>query len=232
MGDWLLHIGPGRRTLLVVAAPGEAEAVLAGLGWAGEIPSEWTRTPVNERFDLVVTGVGKANAAGALATTLDPRRHGAVINIGVAGSLPGDSPPRIGGLVLATASVFADDGLATPDGFVTQAALGFPPADLPAMEFPGDVALLRALGAAGGASARIATVSTCSGTDALAAEIARRTGAVAEAMEGAAAALVARRFGVPFAEVRAISNTTGDRPSQRWDLHAALDTLRTLAARL
>lgn len=180
----------------------------------------------------MLTGVGKANAAGAVARTLDPSRHAAAINLGVAGAMPGPSAPPIGGLVLATASVLADDGLATPDGFVTQAELGFPPSDLPGMEFPGDPALLRALGAAGIASARIATVSTCSGTDALAAEIARRTGAAAEAMEGAAAALVARRLGVPFAEVRAISNTTGDRQSQRWDLHAALDTLRTLAARL
>jgi len=232
VGEGLLHIGPERRALLIVAAPAEARAVLAGLGRSGEAPPAWTQAPINDRLDLVLTGVGKANAAGAVARTLDASRHAAAINLGVAGAMPGPSAPPIGGLVLATASVLADDGLATPDGFVTQAALGFPPADLPGMEFPCDPALLRALGAAGIASARIATVSTCSGTDALAAEIARRTGAAAEAMEGAAAALVARRLGVPFAEVRAISNTTGDRQSQRWDLHAALDTLRTHAARL
>ncbi len=232
MGDGLLHIGPERRVLLIVAAPAEARAVLAGLGRSGESPPAWTPTPINDRFDLVLTGVGKANAAGASARTLDPSRHAAAINLGVAGALPGPSAPPIGGLLLATASVFADDGLATPEGFVTQADMGFPPADLPGVELPGDPAMLLALAALEAVSARIATVSTCSGTDALAAEIARRTGAAAEAMEGAAAALVARRLGVPFAEVRAISNTTGDRPSQRWDLHAALDALRTLAARL
>ncbi|HRQ71869.1 MAG TPA: futalosine hydrolase [Phycisphaerales bacterium] len=232
MGTGLLQIGPGRRTLLIVAAPAEAGAVLAGLGRPGETPSVWTLTPVNERFDLVLSGVGKANAAGAVARTLDPRRHGAAINLGVAGSLPGPCPPSIGGLVVATASILADDGVATPDGFITQAMLGFPPADPPGMDFPGDAELLHALRDAGGALSRVATVSTCSGTDALALEVACRTGAVAEAMEGAAAALVAHRLGVPFGEVRAISNTTGDRQSQQWDLHAALDTLRTLAVRL
>ncbi len=187
---------------------------------------------MNERFDLVLSGVGKANAAGAVARTLDPQRHGAAINLGVAGSLPGACPPPIGGLVVATASIFADDGVATPDGFVTQSELGFPPCDLPGMAIPGDDALVEAMRTLGGAAARIATVSTCSGTDALAAEVARRTGAVAEAMEGAAAGLAARRVGVPFVEVRAISNTTGDRASQKWDMGGALERVLRVVGRL
>ncbi len=232
MGTGLLQIAAGRRTLLVVAAPSEAQAVLAGLGWAGEVPPAWTLTPLNERFDLVISGVGKANAAGAVARTLDASRHAAVVNLGVAGSLPGASSPPIVGLVVATASVFADDGVATPEGFVTQAELGFPPSDLPGMNVPGDDALVATMRTLGGVAACIATVSTCSGTDARAADVARRTGAVAEAMEGAAAGLAARRIGVPFVEVRAISNTTGDRASQRWDLRGALDRVRSTVGRL
>jgi nucleoside phosphorylase len=76
---------------------------------------------------------------------------------------------------------------------------------------------------------RIATVSTCAGTDARAATVARRTGAVAEAMEGAAVAQVASRLGVTFAEVRVISNTTGDRANQRWDMRGALGGLSRVA---
>jgi futalosine hydrolase len=52
-----------------------------------------------------------------------------------------------------------------------------------------------------------------------------RTGAVAEAMEGAAVGLVAHRLGIPFGEVRIISNTTGDRNLQRWDMKRALASL-------
>jgi futalosine hydrolase len=55
--------------------------------------------------------------------------------------------------------------------------------------------------------------------------VVKRTGALVEAMEGAAAALVARRLGVPMAEVRVISNTTGDRKAQRWEMSDALATL-------
>jgi futalosine hydrolase len=84
---------------------------------------------------------------------------------------------------------------------------------------------------AGSRTGVIATVSTCSGTDARAAAIAQRTGAIAEAMEGAAVALAALRIGgpgFPVLEVRAISNTTGDRPRQRWDLEAGFAGLRRI----
>jgi futalosine hydrolase len=59
-----------------------------------------------------------------------------------------------------------------------------------------------------------------------------RTGAVAEAMEGAAVALVAHRLRIPMAEVRVVSNTTGSRPRQVWDLKGALARLSDLAAAL
>ena len=71
----------------------------------------------------------------------------------------------------------------------------------------------------------IATVATCSGTDEAAAEVARRTGAVAEAMEGAAVVHAARRLGVPAIELRAVSNTTGRRDRQVWDLPTAMTAL-------
>ena len=54
-----------------------------------------------------------------------------------------------------------------------------------------------------------ATGAQCSGTEAAAREIVRRTGAVAEAMEGAAVVHAARRLGTAGIELRVISNTTG-----------------------
>ena len=85
----------------------------------------------------------------------------------------------------------------------------------------------------------VATVSTCSGTGE-GAEAARiRTGAIAEAMEGAAVGQAVARLSdlqprceAGFAELRVISNTTGDRSSQRWDLKGALAVLSDLVAEL
>jgi len=43
-----------------------------------------------------------------------------------------------------------------------------------------------------------------------------------ESMEGAAAAQVADRLGLPFAEVRGVSNLVGERDKRAWDLRSAI----------
>ena len=48
---------------------------------------------------------------------------------------------------------------------------------------------------------------------------------MAEAMEGAATVHAARRLRTPALEIRAISNTTGDRGAQTWDLPQGLSAL-------
>lgn len=186
-----------------------------------------------------MTGVGKANAAGATARALQMRTYWSVINIGIAGALPGSL--RIGQVVLASSSVFSDEGILTPEGFRTCSQMGFPPAPSSGDALPVDPELLSRLEpmvrSRGGSVGPVATVSTCSGTDALARGVVERTGAIAEAMEGAAVGLVAARFsdsfprrGTRFAELRVISNTTGDRGSQAWDMKQALAGLTDLAA--
>jgi futalosine hydrolase len=149
----------------------------------------------------------------------------------VAGALPG-SGLEIGAAVAATACVFADEGLQTESGFTDCAAMGFPLADFPGAAAPVGEDALGVIRPLADAAGPIATVSTCSGTDALARAVRDRTGALAEGMEGAAVALVARRLRLPMAELRIISNTTGDRSAQRWDLRGALARLSDVAGGL
>ena len=54
--------------------------------------------------------------------------------------------------------------------------------------------------------------------------------AMVEAMEGFSCALAARRINpdARFAEIRVVSNTTGDRAGQRWDLDRALARMAKL----
>lgn len=231
--------------LLAVAAPKEMLAVLAGvLGHHTATATEpelarrhWHRAEAGPRFDAVLTGVGKVNAAAAVVRALDPARHAGVLSLGVAGALPDPDhdqahPARLGQAIAATACVYADEGLATPEGFVEIASLGFPLGPFPGSAVPVDAELLARLRTIADAEGPIATVSTCSGTAALTREVRRRTSASAEAMEGAAVAHVAARLGVACGELRVISNTTGDRSAQQWDLPRALTRLRDLAARL
>jgi futalosine hydrolase len=218
--------------LIVVAAPTEAAAVRRGAGLDGPARDapHWHPIPLAPGVDLLLTGVGKANAAGAVAAALATGRHGAVVDLGIAGALPhGSGAASIGTVVFAESSVFADEGVQTEAEFRSLAAMGWgiaPDATDALAPSPLLASTLRPLARIHGV---VATVSTCSGTDAAAAEVVRRTDAIAEAMEGAAVLLAATRAGVPAAELRVISNTTGDRARQRWDIPAAMNRLATLA---
>jgi futalosine hydrolase len=211
----------GKKLLLAVAAPAEARAVARGAG-AGDIAlREWELIELAPGVEMVVTGVGKACAAGGVARVLDVTRHGAAVSVGVAGGYP---PRELGAVVVATACVLADEGVVSAQGFQDIAALGFGPTS-EGVSIPVPAALADALAVPGAVRGPVATVSTCSGTDALAEELQRRTGAVAEAMEGAAVAVAGSRLGVPVGEVRVVSNTTGDRARQVWKLAEALEGL-------
>lgn len=176
---------------------------------------------------VTVAGVGRVNAAIATVEALLTRGpFDAVLSAGVAGALPG-SGLAIGELVVASACIYAEEGLITPEGFRSLSDVGFALGPFEGNRVPID-ARLAVVAPASARHGAIATVATCSGTDGAALEVARRTGAIAEAMEGAAVAHAALRFGVPAIEIRAISNTTGDRAAQQWDLARALQSLESL----
>lgn len=177
---------------------------------------------------VVAGGIGRTNAA--CATTEAIVRQGPfelVISAGIAGALPG-SGLALGDVVVASECAYVEEGLVTPEGFGDMRALRFPLGDFEGNRVPVDAALRESMRSAIGAACRagpIATVATCSGADGAAVEVVRRTGALAEAMEGAAVVHAARRLGVRGIEIRAISNTTGNRSSQRWDVPLALSAL-------
>lgn len=217
--------------ILAVAAPAEARAMLSGFGADLEMADQtWMLHRVAPQIDVLVTGVGKVNAGAALAHVILPTHHEAVISVGVAGALPG-SGLSIGDVVVAERSVYADEGLIAPDGFSDVASMGFAPApEMDGCAAIHDGATVNWLGQHADRLGVIATVSTCSGTDEAASAVVGRTGAIAEAMEGAAIGHVAARLGLRSAEVRAISNTTGNRAEQIWDLNAALSALTRFIA--
>ncbi len=234
-----LRPGPNDQPwLIAVAAPAEARAIASALSdtdhtehlqRAQHVP--WSPIPLDHRLHLLVTGVGKANAAGAVAHTYDPAQHAGILSLGVAGALP-DSDLSTTDIVLATRCVYADEGLITDNAFTDLAKMGFPPhPSLPGIAIDTDLDAIDASVLPPHTAAPVATVSTCSGTDAHAHAIQQRTGAACEAMEGAAVAFTAKRLAParPVLELRVISNYTGDREHQRWDLEGALNTLASLA---
>ena len=177
-----------------------------------------------------VAGVGKAAAACSLASRLARHQVGLALVFGVAGALPGAEAPGLLSLVLAGESVFADEGVATPDGFLDLCAMGLAGSGVFCADAARTAAAAEALG--GVSIVRAATVSTCSGTDERAREIAVRSGAAIETMESAALALVCRTFAVPWVELRCVSNRTGDRRTAPFAIAEACARVQQAVARL
>lgn len=202
-----------------------------------------------------------AFAAGRLAGegALSPATCRGLLSLGIAGSYDAAAAP-VGSVVLASREIWPEYGLVTERG-VDAEALGFPlagkkdDADPPPVwnSLPLDpAAALAAMGlrdfrpasrvrndgpesgsdgffATAGPSVTVAGVSA---TAVRAADLAVRHAALTENMEGFPLALAARQAGVPFAEIRSVSNVTGDRSAAAWDIPAALDALALAVAAL
>jgi futalosine hydrolase len=170
---------------------------------------------------IIAGGVGPAAAAAATATALSlaPGGYAIVVSAGIAGGFRGRA--GVGDVVEATLIVAADLGAESPDGFLSLSALGFGSGEVVASP----------LGIQGARCGPVLTVSTVTGSEARATELAER-GAYAEAMEGFGVAEAATRHGVPVGELRAISNEVGLRGAVTWDIGAALAALRGAAREL
>ena len=175
------------------------------------VPAE--RDALAAGSDVIVAGIGTAAAASATSAALARDRFDLVICAGIAGGF--DVP--LGTVVIASRVVHADLGVETPDGFE--------PIGTPAFDVRPDlVADLTAR--TNGVAGPVLTVSTVTGTAATAVALrARYPDAVAEAMEGFGVATAAAQHGVPFAEVRAISNAVGPRDRPSWRIPEALTAL-------
>jgi len=196
-----------RRILIVTAVQAEADAIGRQSG-----------------TNVVVGGIGRTNAAVATTTSiLSDGPFAWILNAGVAGALP-ESNLSIGDIVVANKCVYVEEGLMTPNGFQDMEAMGFSLGNFSGNEVPVDQWMLEQLSYLGRV-APIATVATCSGTDEQAKLVASRTGCICEAMEGAAVMHTANRVGAPGIELRSISNTTGNRDAQEWNLELALNNL-------
>jgi futalosine hydrolase len=202
-------------TLLVVTAvPAEADAVRAGAD-----PGHVTVRAV---------GAGPAAAAAGTARLLTTTTYRAVVSAGVAGGFPARA--AVGVTVLGARSIAADLGAETPDGFLPVEELGFGTSVRDA-----DRDLLHTLAGAlpDAVIGDILTLSTVTGSAATAERLAgRHPQAVAEAMEGYGVATAAAAAGVPFAELRTVSNLIGPRDRAAWRLSEALAALTGAAAAL
>lgn len=213
------------RILVITAVEAERTAFERGL------PEESRKA-----CSVVAGGVGAAAVAAATAATLaraqyDGAPYDVVVSAGIGGAFP--HAAQLGDLLIAERIIAADLGAETPEGFLSVDELGFGTTAYPAVPLApmkleavrGDLLTVNMV------SGDLLTVNTVTGTAEQAARLrARHPGAVGEAMEGYGVAVAAAHFGLPVAEVRAVSNLIGPRDRGAWRIGEALATLTTAAA--
>lgn len=220
--------------LLVCAVKEEEEHILSSMKRRREfnIGGRFTVRGRLSGKDVVVarSGPGKVNAGVSTALSIERFAPEIIINFGIGGLYPG-----AGGsdtiLAVAEKEIYADEGVLLEKGFhgLSFMKLSLATEETPPIfnEIPVDKRLFSTqkevvkktgLPFAWGA---FLTVSTVTGTDDRARQLRRRYGAVCENMEGASVGHVAYLYGIPFGEIRGISNLVGRRNRRYWRVREA-----------
>lgn len=184
----------------------------------------------NIQVQLAVTGIGKSNASMITFQLLEDAEIQLVIQTGCSGAFP-QAGIQIGDVVIANREIFADEGVLTQEGFLDLCQIGQPMGTGPLgnpfyNEIPLSAPQLEISVLENGLdfnvnTGPIATISTSTGTADRAHQLYERWQPLAEAMEGAAAALASLRRQKPFIEIRGISNLVGERNREKWEIDRA-----------
>jgi futalosine hydrolase len=182
-----------------------------------------------------VCGIGRVNTASFLTEEIITKRPNSVLLVGCAGAYLG-SGLLIGDIAVAQSECSVDEGILNESGCQSMEEIGIPvltkedvtyfnifPVDERLSDRLLECARTEGLIAEGG---RFITVSAISGTKERADTINKRIGALCENMEGAAAAHICMKYDIPFAEIRGISNFSGQR--KPFDLIAAMTAVGRL----
>lgn len=172
-----------------------------------------------------ITGVGLTAATFSLTRALCNGGFDFVLQAGIAGSF--DRALPLGSVVVVAEEVFGDLGAEDWEAFLDVFDLGFEDRDrvpfvggaLPAPLAQSPFPLSRLQPVKG------LTVQTVAGRAETVALRARRYGATLESMEGAALHYVALQLGVPFLQLRAVSNYVEPRNRAAWQIGPALQAL-------
>lgn len=231
---------PETDVLLVAATDFELAPLVARLDDPETLATGWTPAVRGRIAGLRVVaqalGVGKARTAGGLAWALRAHRPTAVLQVGIGGAYLG-SFLSVGLAMLADVDLELDLGIAGTEGWADFEALrvpllparnGGPVADRAVPTDARWTGLLAEL--SGLPRGRFATLDAVTADVERGAAMQRRFDVSIESMEGAAAAAVAARLGVPLAELRAVSNLVGERDRALWDLRGAIHAATAAAA--
>lgn len=221
------------RILLVSATAAEIAPLVARLRHeADRSPVLSTFSAGAHRIDRLVAGVGMVATAAWTSRALAAGAYDLALCLGVCGSFNAAYPP--GAVVHVVDDRLVELGAEDGDRFLTLEELGLlGPDDFPfrggrlVNASPPALPALAALPAVHGI-----TVSTAHGRERSIAEVRARVAPDVESMEGAAFMYACLIQGIPFAQVRAVSNVVERRDRAAWRLGDAVAALDAAAWRI
>lgn len=188
---------------------------------------------------LAVSGVGLVNTAMTAGRLLETEGLTGVVNLGIAGAYDVEEFP-LGTAAYVWQETWPEYGLLDEDGRVDPKAIGFPQGEVGGRQVWNRVLLnpvndAESMGLtmpekAGRASS--VSVSGVTGAADRAGWLKTAYNGDIENMEGFALAFATMQKGLPFLEVRTISNLVGSRYEEDWDLKGALSALGGAAKQL
>jgi len=220
------------RILVVAATRPEVTPLLSSLTPVVEHDRSITGTFGSHHVDVLLTGVGMVATAVWCTRALATSRYDLALNLGVCGSFVRTLPPAT--VVHVTSDMLPELGAQDGPRFLTLQELGLQDPDAFPLTGgrlvnaqPPALPALNELPVASGI-----TVNTVHGEDGSIAEVVGRCAPDVESMEGAAFMYACLATGVPFAQVRAVSNRVERRNRAGWDLAGAVRQLGHVASRL
>jgi futalosine hydrolase len=214
--------------LLVAATPFEIAPTLLWLAESFSSPEKYVFLSERLEIQVLITGVGPVATAWHLGQAVTRKRFDWAVNVGIAGAF--DRQLRLGDVVHVVTERFGDLGVEEADGsFVDLFELGLLSAD--SLPFLGKTLVnAEATQARFLPTAHGLTVSRVHGSAASIAAIqAKYPDVQVESMEGAAFFYGCLAAGIPFVEIRGVSNFVEPRNRDAWDLPLAI---RNVNARL
>lgn len=177
----------------------------------------------NELVDVLITGVGVPSAVYHLQKRIHQVDYDLIIQAGIAGGF--SAGIALGQVVSVKQDCFADIGFEEKELFTPVFDTGFADKD----EFPFTNGWLlnspENLQYAGLPEVKAITVNKVSDSVLQKQQFISRFNADIETMEGAALHYVCLQEQIPFLQIRAISNSVGERDKTKWNLDVSIENL-------
>jgi len=178
-----------------------------------------------QQCEILITGVGMVATAVTVSRALALADYDLALNLGVCGAF--DRRLSLGDVVHVTSDCLPELGVEDGAAFVSAHEIGLVDPSLPPWASgrlvnpaPPPSPTLAALPHVAGI-----TVNTVHGDDASISAVMTRVAPQVESMEGAAFMYACLTAGVPFAQIRAVSNYVERRNRAAWKLAEAIDAL-------